>query len=191
MAGRLPTLTAEIADAFAARMRGGVTFRMAADALGIPVQTAQEWRRLGNTARECEIADCTDRHHGPVRGEVSFADFSQQVQMAKGNVAARAVLSIINAFQRDPKLAMAYLSSQYPEEIGPRARMRSDSEPERERTPFDITYIEVNRPPGEMDELTGHLTSPDGPAASDTAISPAPDPRSSAPDADEAEPRAR
>ena len=78
-----------------------------------------------------------------------------------------------------------------PEEFGPRAGTLIDSEPERNREPFTITFIEENRPQAEVDEIGGLLASPEGRAASRVTGSAAGDPRSPDPDADAPEARDR
>ena len=61
-------------------MRAGAPLSIAADNVGIPIKTARGWLRLGEQARDCEVEDCVDPHHGPAGDGPSYADFAEQVQ---------------------------------------------------------------------------------------------------------------
>lgn len=123
MAGRPTTLTASISDEICRALRVGAALRIAADSLGIPVKTALGWLALGEEARACEQARCSDAHHGPRGGELTYAAFAEEMQRAKGQAGLRAAASMSARFQDDPHFAERWLAKQYPDDFGARAGM--------------------------------------------------------------------
>lgn len=134
-------------------MRAGASLSLAADSIGIPNKTALGWRYLGERACDCPIEACLDPHHGPPGDGLSYADFAEQVQRAKGYAGLRAMASVSTRFQSDPRYAERWLAKQYARDFGLRPGAEVDIATEPDRAPFVIQFIESNRPQEEIDEI--------------------------------------
>ena len=92
--------TPEVIEAFERSLRRGYSVMASAQAAGIHVSTAHEWRRRGEA------------------GEQPFAEFAHRVHMAKQAGLRRVEATVVKAAKDDPKVALAILRARNPREWG-------------------------------------------------------------------------
>jgi len=116
--GRRSLLTEHLAEEIARRLRAGLSRAAAAESLGIARETFWRWMRWGEEAEHCEVPDCADPHHGPPRGDLTYADFCNVVRRSEAEAVVAASRTIVSAFDRDWRAAAWWLERRCPEEWG-------------------------------------------------------------------------
>lgn len=156
-------LTPELADRICQSLRVGVPDIYAAEGNGIERSTFWQWVELGREAKACVVDGCSDLHHGPVTGELSYVEFVDMAMVAEADAVRLAVGYITKAMPADPVNARWWLEHRHGDAFKPRKEIEVKADADR-GVPFTIVLVPDDRPEAELNELAStranELTSP-------------------------------
>ncbi len=157
-------LTPELADRICQSLRAGVPDIYAAEGNGIDRSTFWQWIELGKKAAACEVQGCSDLHHGPETGELTYVEFVDRTMVAEADAVRLAVGYVTRAMPTDPVNARWWLERRHPAAFKPRSEVEMTGDPERE-APFTIVLVPNDRPEVRaLDAKPGGESPSDAPA---------------------------
>lgn len=116
-------LTRAVADDICRRIRGHVTRVPAAEANSIDRRTLWHWLAEGVAAANCDVAGCSERHHGPANHDLTYQQFAEMVMRAEADAAFLAAGNVSRAMSKDWRAAAWWLERRLPEDFAERSRV--------------------------------------------------------------------